>query len=675
MKFLDLKPFFLSDETKSMIDQQIPTSYGCLIACLIQGPEYCKIWSYSIKTHSCRMSKNDNRLVPATTFDVAVFGRPYAQHTKCNITYDRQNFVVNNVHGFTNVGNIKTVNDIHFAKDCQEYCTKQPYSNSWIFTYSELCICRTRSMSAYELYPSKGTSTGITIPQKTYLNIKPSGRVKLIRLKNVNFGECAFYFQTFDPYGYLSNQVSTFFSYVPKGRLCYLGEAKQDKTMIHMVESKGTITGTKTGTYKMDGVVQEGISHESGDDDYGENLNSLCLVPDDLKISCSDDYKIKKADCARKNCCFNPDHPIKCYYEYIRGYHLIPPYVVFAYRNDTGIPISETKAICETVDFSILWPDLKNGGYTDKMIAFMKCVYSQFPYYLDEFHHINRKPQELRVIMCFKEMDTSVNIFLGRFGLDTNKSEYIKPKRTKGQHKPSGCFSGESWVTTQLRGSVPIGDVESGDEVLSHCTDSKCYYSRIIHEGKHAWPEDFNYIQIRLENGQKLELSHTHFLMVFEDAFSDVVKYVWARDVHLFKYLPIIKNNRTSRSKVVQLIQKRGSQAFHNPITESGLITVNGVVASVYAVAPGFIYKSNEISGHEFAHFLYSIVRTFKSYLPIGPSNEIQEGMDPITYFLTRRFEPVLYQMLGVQRGNSTYRIPGMYWLSLELAMDFFKPT
>ncbi|CAB4060501.1 unnamed protein product [Lepeophtheirus salmonis] len=223
---------------------------------------------------------------------------------------------------------------------------------------------------------------------------------------------------------------------------------------------------------------------------------------------------------------------------------------------------------------------------------------------------------------------------------------------------PSGCFSGESWVTTQLRGSVPIGDVESGDEVLSHCTDSKCYYSRIIHEGKHAWPEDFNYIQIRLENGQKLELSHTHFLMVFEDAFSDVVKYVWARDVHLFKYLPIIKNNRTSRSKVVQLIQKRGSQAFHNPITESGLITVNGVVASVYAVAPGFIYKSNEISGHEFAHFLYSI-----------------EGMDPITYFLTRRFEPVLYQMLGVQRGNSTYRIPGMYWLSLELAMDFFKPT
>uniref|UniRef100_A0A0K2T9D7 P-type domain-containing protein n=1 Tax=Lepeophtheirus salmonis TaxID=72036 RepID=A0A0K2T9D7_LEPSM len=171
-------------------------------------------------------------------------------------------------------------------------------------------------MSAYELYPSKGTSTGITIPQKTYLNIKPSGRVKLIRLKNVNFGECAFYFQTFDPYGYLSNQVSTFFSYVPKGRLCYLGEAKQDKTMIHMVESKGTITGTKTGTYKMDGVVQEGISHELGDDDYGENLNSLCLVPEDLKISCSDDYKIKKADCARKNCCFNPDHPIKCYYEF-----------------------------------------------------------------------------------------------------------------------------------------------------------------------------------------------------------------------------------------------------------------------------------------------------------------------------------------------------------------------
>ena len=99
--------------------------------------------------------------------------------------------------------------------------------------------------------------------------------------------------------------------------------------------------------------------------------------------------------------------------------------------------------------------------------------------------------------------------------------------------------------------------------------------------------------------------------------------------------------------------------SFHNPITESGNIIVNGIMASVYGVAPAFTYKMESLSGHQFSHGIYRFMDHYyhdKVQL-MDQKFSNHEGMDHVTYFICRSLQPLIYKLIGTPKGKSIYKL------------------
>ena len=130
------------------------------------------------------------------------------------------------------------------------------------------------------------------------------------------------------------------------------------------------------------------------------------------------------------------------------------------------------------------------------------------------------------------------------------------------------CFSSQNRVDVRGKGKVPIGDIEIGDYVLS----GSGTYERVYSFGHYEKREEANFLQIRVEEGVAVELTGDHMMVV--NGVIDL-----ASSIKIGDFLSLVDGGRAMVTGVVA-VKRNGVFA---PFTESGMITVNGYVASCYA--------------------------------------------------------------------------------------------
>lgn len=143
------------------------------------------------------------------------------------------------------------------------------------------------------------------------------------------------------------------------------------------------------------------------------------------------------------------------------------------------------------------------------------------------------------------------------------------------------CFSEKNSVQVDGKGSVSMKDLQVGDSVLTRNNQYEPIYAFA-----HLNPERCaDFLQIRMDGGAKLEVSHEH--MVFLKSKNVPIR---ADAIHVGDQL----EGEASSSKTVRRIKKVKRDGIYAPLTPSGTIVVNGVVASAYAsLQNATIYKEN----------------------------------------------------------------------------------
>ncbi|CAF0856542.1 unnamed protein product [Adineta steineri] len=159
----------------------------------------------------------------------------------------------------------------------------------------------------------------------------------------------------------------------------------------------------------------------------------------------------------------------------------------------------------------------------------------------------------------------------------------------------AACFSGSSIITLADGTTKPLSHIRIGDKVL---VNQQNIYEPIL-SFIHAKSDGlFSFLAIQIQS-TKSNLSSTIFVspnhLVFE---FDSGKALFAGKFHVGDRVQFIDNNEIVPGEIVN-IESTKQEGYYAPLTSSGTIVVNGVVASNYAT----------VSNHELAHQVMGIYR------------------------------------------------------------------
>jgi hypothetical protein len=130
------------------------------------------------------------------------------------------------------------------------------------------------------------------------------------------------------------------------------------------------------------------------------------------------------------------------------------------------------------------------------------------------------------------------------------------------------CFSERNSVQVDGRGSVSMKDLQVGDLVLTGHNQYEPIYAFA-----HLDPErSTDFLQIRVDGGAKLEVSNEHMIFM-----KDMDVPVRADAIRVGDQL-----EGEASSKTVRRVKNVKRDGIYAPLTPSGTIVVNGVVASAY---------------------------------------------------------------------------------------------
>eukprot|EP00929_Paragymnodinium_shiwhaense_P122587 TRINITY_DN95453_c0_g1_i1.p1 TRINITY_DN95453_c0_g1~~TRINITY_DN95453_c0_g1_i1.p1 ORF type:complete len:381 (-),score=50.18 TRINITY_DN95453_c0_g1_i1:73-1215(-) len=143
------------------------------------------------------------------------------------------------------------------------------------------------------------------------------------------------------------------------------------------------------------------------------------------------------------------------------------------------------------------------------------------------------------------------------------------------------CFPAEASVETWGKGRTTLADVQVGDKILVHDSDGTQRYETVddfLHADVHA---KSTHVTVMHEEGE-FRASESHTVYVSR---SGGVRALRAADVQVGDHLQLPKHaNSVATSKVVAVQKGQSSFAMYAPLTASGRIVVDGVLASVYAM-------------------------------------------------------------------------------------------
>ncbi|CAF0894546.1 unnamed protein product [Adineta steineri] len=161
--------------------------------------------------------------------------------------------------------------------------------------------------------------------------------------------------------------------------------------------------------------------------------------------------------------------------------------------------------------------------------------------------------------------------------------------------KKASCFSGSSEITLADGTTKPLSHIRIGDKVL---VNQHNIYEPIL-SFIHAKPDGlFSFLAIQVQS-TKSNLSSTIFVSPNHLIFDfDSGKALFAGKFRVGDRVQFIENNEIVPGKIIN-IELTKQEGYYAPLTSSGRIVVNGVVASNYAT----------VSNHELAHQVMGIYR------------------------------------------------------------------
>ena len=183
---------------------------------------------------------------------------------------------------------------------------------------------------------------------------------------------------------------------------------------------------------------------------------------------------------------------------------------------------------------------------------------------------------------------------------------------------------------------LPIKDVNIGDEILSVSSDGSLQFSEVILLLDREPEKPRLYYEIATESGAKISVTPSHLLFVADDNTTESSRQIsrveYAKNVRngQFLYTSSLGDNKSMTSiwdslkssstvyayldRVVGVETKRATGAYA-PLTRTGNLVVNNVIASCYAV----------INDQSVAHL---------SFAPIRLLDSITDFFESIAYLL-----------------------------------------
>jgi hypothetical protein len=175
------------------------------------------------------------------------------------------------------------------------------------------------------------------------------------------------------------------------------------------------------------------------------------------------------------------------------------------------------------------------------------------------------------------------------------------------------CFSGNTLVEHQTRGSMRIGDLKQGDYIKTYDeATQKWIFSKFVtylHINRNILGQ---YIQIRTSGNKTLTISSYHYIARRPSNEKSAVDFVFAKDIKLNDNL-ITENDIAEFVTHISEVYEEGAYA---PLTEAGTLAVNSIYASCYA----------NVVANSWAHYLFQpIIQASKYFTDLKFYDETSE--------------------------------------------------
>ncbi|CAF3137793.1 unnamed protein product [Rotaria socialis] len=173
------------------------------------------------------------------------------------------------------------------------------------------------------------------------------------------------------------------------------------------------------------------------------------------------------------------------------------------------------------------------------------------------------------------------------------------------------CFSGRSKVITKNGYQKELADVKIGEEVLVLNGGNTLSFEPIfdfIHAHRTGM---YTFLRLTAFNAQanktvSIEISFYHLIFLFENQYP-----IHASRVRIGDLLQIVDGINVLPGVVVK-IEETKSEGFLSPLTPSGTIVIDGIVASNYAV----------VHSHLVAHYVMQPYRWWRAFFGASRQND-----------------------------------------------------
>jgi hypothetical protein len=213
----------------------------------------------------------------------------------------------------------------------------------------------------------------------------------------------------------------------------------------------------------------------------------------------------------------------------------------------------------------------------------------------------------------------------------------------------TACFPGRSLVITENGLKKSLSNVTIGERVLVVNKENKLVYEPIyafIHLKRNGL---FDFLSINLQYNDHLN-STTSFLvsanhLVFVANDKKVQTAAFAGELHVNDRIKYIYQNRIISAKIqsIHLIKEEG---YYAPLTSSGTIVIDNVLASNYAT----------VNNHDLAH---SVMKIYRWWIYLFGSLENNENVP----WILRKLQTIV-QWYGIEKFGQTSIYDGIFHVS-----------
>uniref|UniRef100_A0A0G4I1W3 Hedgehog protein Hint domain-containing protein n=1 Tax=Chromera velia CCMP2878 TaxID=1169474 RepID=A0A0G4I1W3_9ALVE len=177
------------------------------------------------------------------------------------------------------------------------------------------------------------------------------------------------------------------------------------------------------------------------------------------------------------------------------------------------------------------------------------------------------------------------------------------------------CFPSNSVVTSRTRGKILMADLEEGEEVRDHGGWTPVVFFGHRDEGENG---PLAYLEISMDTGKALRISPNHLVFRVarhqeKEGVSGSLEAVMASEISVGDVLQVEDEEaKMKAAEVIDIDLQQGDGAFQ-PITASGRIIVDGVLASSYASISELPDELSMFRDPGFLHRLYTPLRVWHS--------------------------------------------------------------